>query len=259
MKQEEDDQRIMSRLAKSVGVTITTLERTVPVSNEDDTDSEITTNGDAETMMADGKIQYANGSTANLPTVVGKLRRKNNSKDKWFEDMKSASQNANGSSEMDLNEEEDAETLQLQPTWDDQQSSTQKPSATQKNPKKPVEFQAKLKLQEGTMVGSAGGWSLEIFPGDFVVHRKYGIGKFERTIVVNKIIEEGTPEHREQISRRRKLVRAARKAGWSQAKIKKLMTTFGTEADNDLISRPRVTMLEISYADGIVQVPIEKA
>ena len=30
----------------------------------------------------------------------------------------------------------------------------------------------------GISVGSAGGWSLEVFPGDFVVHRKYGIGKY---------------------------------------------------------------------------------
>ena len=34
---------------------------------------------------------------------------------------------------------------------------------------------------QGVRVGSAGGWSLEVFPGDFVVHRKYGIGRFERT------------------------------------------------------------------------------
>jgi transcription-repair coupling factor (superfamily II helicase) len=31
----------------------------------------------------------------------------------------------------------------------------------------------------GVRVGSAGGWSLEVFPGDFVVHRRYGIGRFE--------------------------------------------------------------------------------
>jgi hypothetical protein len=33
----------------------------------------------------------------------------------------------------------------------------------------------------GIRVGSAGGWTLEVFPKDFVVHRKYGIGRFERT------------------------------------------------------------------------------
>ncbi len=27
---------------------------------------------------------------------------------------------------------------------------------------------------QGVRVGSAGGWTLEVFPGDFVVHRKYG-------------------------------------------------------------------------------------
>jgi hypothetical protein len=34
---------------------------------------------------------------------------------------------------------------------------------------------------QGVRVGSAGGWSLEVFPGDFVVHRKFGIGRFERS------------------------------------------------------------------------------
>jgi hypothetical protein len=38
----------------------------------------------------------------------------------------------------------------------------------------------------GVRVGSAGGWSLEVFPGDFVVHRKYGIGRFERTMLRSK-------------------------------------------------------------------------
>ena len=37
--------------------------------------------------------------------------------------------------------------------------------------------------QQGVRVGSAGGWTLEVFPGDFVVHRKYGIGRFDKTVV----------------------------------------------------------------------------
>jgi len=39
----------------------------------------------------------------------------------------------------------------------------------------------------------------------------------------------------------------------------KLIAAFGTSADNDLISRPRATMLEISYQDGLFHVPVEKA
>jgi hypothetical protein len=113
--------------------------------------------------------------------------------------------------------------------------------------------------EQGTLVGSAGGWSLEIFPGDFVVHRKYGIGKFTKTLLVDVQIEEGSSQHVAQQERRKKLIRAAKKAGWQIPKIQKLVATFGTEADLDLISRPRQTMIEISYQDGLVHVPIDKA
>lgn len=113
--------------------------------------------------------------------------------------------------------------------------------------------------EQGTLVGSAGGWSLEIFPGDFVVHRKYGIGKFTKTLLVDVQVEEGSPQHVAQQERRKKLIRAAKKAGWQIPKIQKLVATFGTEADLDLISRPRQTMIEISYQDGLVHVPIDKA
>ena len=111
----------------------------------------------------------------------------------------------------------------------------------------------------GTFVGSAGGWTLEIFPGDFVVHRKYGIGRYERTVVVDKIVELGTEEHYNQQRRREALVKAAKNAKWSATKIEKLVNAFGTSRDNDLVSRPRATMLELSYQDGLVQVPIDKA
>jgi len=40
--------------------------------------------------------------------------------------------------------------------------------------------------QSGIQVGSAGGWNLEVFPGDFVVHRKYGIGRYEGTLLKPK-------------------------------------------------------------------------
>lgn len=40
---------------------------------------------------------------------------------------------------------------------------------------------------KGVRVGSAGGWTLEVFPGDFVVHRKYGIGRFEKTCTTPRL------------------------------------------------------------------------
>ncbi|MBV5333547.1 hypothetical protein JZU54_08490, partial [bacterium] len=54
----------------------------------------------------------------------------------------------------------------------------------------------------GISVGSAGGWSLEVFPGDFVVHRKYGIGKYEKTVL--KIKTKLNPEERSAAEERRK-------------------------------------------------------
>ena len=40
----------------------------------------------------------------------------------------------------------------------------------------------------GISVGSAGGWSLEVYPGNFVVHRKYGFGRYERTLLHRTIM-----------------------------------------------------------------------
>ena len=56
----------------------------------------------------------------------------------------------------------------------------------------------------GISVGSARGegWSLEVFPGGFVVHRKYGIGRYEQTVLKPKA--RLTEEEREAAEERRK-------------------------------------------------------
>jgi len=46
------------------------------------------------------------------------------------------------------------------------------------------------------------GWSLEVFPGGFVVHRKYGIGRYEQTVLKPKA--RLTEEEREAAEERRK-------------------------------------------------------
>lgn len=110
----------------------------------------------------------------------------------------------------------------------------------------------------GISVGTAGGWSLEVFPGDFVVHRKYGIGRYERTVLKPKT--KLTPEEREAAEARRKeIINGMMKGGKQLDEIQKIVETFGTDADKDPISNPLSTLLEIAYADAMVHVPIDRA
>ncbi|KAL7438748.1 hypothetical protein ACHAXM_006486 [Skeletonema potamos] len=110
----------------------------------------------------------------------------------------------------------------------------------------------------GISVGSAGGWSLEVFPGDFVVHRKYGIGRYERTVLNPKT--KLTPEEKEAAEDRRKeIINGLMKEGKQLEEIQRVVESFGTAADTDPISNPLATLLEISYSDAVVHVPIERA
>ena len=114
---------------------------------------------------------------------------------------------------------------------------------------------------KGVRVGSAGGWTLEVFPGDFVVHRKYGIGRFEKTCTTPRL--KLTKEEIKARDERRKEILTEKlreaKGGLPQEMIQQIQATFGTEEDKDPISNPQVTVLEIAYADGIVQVPVDRA
>ena len=110
----------------------------------------------------------------------------------------------------------------------------------------------------GISVGSAGGWSLEVFPGDFVVHRKYGIGRYEKTVLKSK--SKLTPEEKEQSETRRKeIINQLMKEGKQLEDIQLVVSHFGTEKDEDPISNPLTTLLEIAYSDAVVHVPIERA
>jgi len=114
---------------------------------------------------------------------------------------------------------------------------------------------------QGVRVGSAGGWSLEVFPSDFVVHRKYGIGRFERTVLRSK--SKLTKEEEEARDKRRTeiLTKELKKivGGVTPAQMKEIRSKFGTKEDTDPISNPQSTVLEISYSDGIVHVPVDRA
>mmetsp|Transcript_5924 Transcript_5924/g.8618 ORF Transcript_5924/g.8618 Transcript_5924/m.8618 type:complete len:1175 (+) Transcript_5924:291-3815(+) len=112
--------------------------------------------------------------------------------------------------------------------------------------------------QMGVRVGSAGGWSLEVFPGDFVVHRKYGIGRFDKTIVKskNKLTEE---EKKTQTIRRNEIIKEMIRDKYNTTAIENAVHKFGSEEDEDPISNPQQAILEVVYSDAIVHIPVDKA
>lgn len=112
--------------------------------------------------------------------------------------------------------------------------------------------------QQGIRVGSAGGWTLEVYPGDFVVHRKYGIGRFEKTVIKpkTKLSEE---EKKAQASRRNDIVKQMVQERKDASEIDSFVSKFGTEDDLDPISNPQQTVLEVAYSDAMVHIPVDKA
>ena len=117
------------------------------------------------------------------------------------------------------------------------------------------------KLQ-GVRVGSAGGFQLEIYPGDFVVHRKYGIGRFEKSVLqskkkLTKAEKEAQRIRREELLREK--IAATGKKSLPAEEIQKIIKSFGTTKDDDPISNPQATLLEITYSDALVHVPVDRA
>ena len=110
----------------------------------------------------------------------------------------------------------------------------------------------------GISVGSAGGWSLEVYPGDFVVHRKFGIGKYEKVVLQPKKKLSAEEKDRQE-ERRKEIINELMKDGKNLEEIQRVVETFGTDEDNDPISNPMATLLEIAYSDAVVHVPIDRA
>ena len=114
--------------------------------------------------------------------------------------------------------------------------------------------------KNGVRVGSAGGWSLEVFPGDFIVHRKYGIGRFEQTCLRPK--SKLTAEEKEARDKRRGEIlteELRKRKNVTSEDIQEIRKKFGTDEDMDPISNPQTTVLEITYADAVVHVPVDRA
>jgi transcription-repair coupling factor (superfamily II helicase) len=110
----------------------------------------------------------------------------------------------------------------------------------------------------GISVGSAGGWTLEVYPGDFVVHRKFGIGRYEKVVLQSK--KKLTAEEKQaQEIRRKQIINDLMKKGKTLEEIQRVVETFGTNVDKDPLSNPLSTLLEIFYADAVVHVPVERA
>ena len=112
--------------------------------------------------------------------------------------------------------------------------------------------------QQGIRVGSAGGWSLEVFPGDYVVHRKYGIGRFDKAVIKAKTKLTKEDEEAKELSRN-EIIKNMIKDKQNATAIEAVVAEFGTEKDVDPISNPQQTVLEVSYGDAIVHIPVDKA
>jgi hypothetical protein len=90
------------------------------------------------------------------------------------------------------------------------------------------------------------------------LYRKYGIGRFEKTVLRPK--SKLTPEEKEAAEERRKeIIKGLMKQGLQIDKIQTRVKKLGTNEGDDPISNQLATLLEIAYADAVVYVPIERA
>lgn len=231
-KKERLEQQRTAELAEKLGVTITMLD--APEDDDFDEESE----DDASTKAVE----------LNLPSYADQNGKK------WHKQVDKELEYDSG--EVDYEPSVvDGKLIVPEAPPQTQTTTTKKSIQLQKEPKK-----------AGILVGSAGGWSLEVFPGDFVVHRKYGIGRYEKTTLKpkRKLSEE---EIKAQSIRRQELVREFRKSFANENKseeeeerlLKEKVKTFGTEADLDPVSNPQIPVLEIAYSDSLVHVPLERA
>lgn len=113
----------------------------------------------------------------------------------------------------------------------------------------------------GVRVGSAGGWTLEVFPGDFVVHRKFGIGRFQCTCLRPRT-KLTADEKKAQKERRSEILSKEVKnikGPVTPELLQQIRSKFGTVTDMDPLSNPQTTVLEIAYADAVVHVPVDRA
>ena len=229
----ENENKLKSEIAKKSGIELNVLEREIPLDTQQQ---------QQESIFNPTNIK---GKSNNLPS--------------WFDDEEYNSQLRLNTNSGSINGE----------SSDGNSSSISSSNSNDGNMdvEQPFIRNGKLVINEQTLsngirVGSAGGWSLEVFPGDFVVHRKYGIGKYEQTIVKPKT-KLTKDEVKAQKSRRNDIVKdllAKRKEkSMTAADIESIVKSFGTEEDKDPISNPMQTVLEVAYSDAVVHIPVEKA
>ena len=226
------EMKMKVNLAKKAGVTLTLLEPT-------DTDSDVDNNNDSN--------EGDNRSNFN-PTIIGSQGNKKS----WF------------GTDDDIDLETELKQSINGAVHDGEKGGESSSSASGDGTLSedgPRFVNGKLTTRSqlmGISVGSAGGWSLEVFPGDFVVHRRYGIGRYEGTVLRPK--SKLTDEEKEAAEiRRKEIINDLMKDGKELEEIQRIVETFGTEEDDDPISNPLSTLLEISYGDAVVHVPIDRA
>ena len=115
-------------------------------------------------------------------------------------------------------------------------------------------YQVVTASRQGTYVGSAAGWNLEVFPGDFVVHRKYGIGRFEGIVLKDKKLNKDGRSKESMI--KQQLINKARAKGASEGQVKQLLEKMKTK---HFVERQKVTVLELKFSDALLHVPVDKA
>ena len=207
------------------------------------------------------KISRENKRKAQLARLQGVQLEVLEPKDGTVSDDNGNVQISSGSSSLNWHNKMDDD---LQKEWEDMESGNEQVADGQQESIDTIQVNGKVVPREslqGVRVGSAGGWALEVFPGDFVVHRKYGIGRFEKTCLrpKSKLTQE---EQTARDARRGEILKSELEkisGGVTAEDIQRIRSKFGTEEDFDPISNPQSTVLEIAYSDGIVHVPVERA
>ena len=96
-----------------------------------------------------------------------------------------------------------------------------------------------------------------------IMSRKYGIGRFEKTCLRPKTkltkAEKAARDERRKDMLREQLRKQKADDSLPQLTVQEITSKFGTEEDTDPISNPQATVLEITYSDGIVHVPVDRA
>jgi transcription-repair coupling factor len=263
------ENKLKSQVAKNVGIELQTLEREIPLDQQPESPS---------------------SSSSKNESTIKPMNIKGSRPPSWFDDeeynlklMQASTTSTNKGDNEDGNDNDNTnddntndngDNTTATSTTDSSSSSSSSSSSNNKDNNsnndledKPTIINGELVLNEsslsnGIRVGSAGGWSLEVFPGDFVVHRKYGIGRYEQTIVKAKTKLSKEEKETQKIRRNdivKEMLASRKQSNMTPEEIESIVQGFGTEDDKDPISNPMQTVLEVTYGDAVVHIPVDKA